>query len=139
MEFIQQNFLLVAIAVISGTMLLASTLRRPAGGHALTPMQATLLINRQDALIVDVRDSNEYVGGHLPEARNIPADQLEQRIGEIDKFKDTPVLLVCQSGSRSGSVCKKLEGLGFTKVHNLEGGISGWLAAGLPLKKGAKK
>lgn len=139
LEFIQQNIYLVAIALISGSALLFVTLRRPGDRNSLNATQATTLINREDAQIVDVREPDEYLAGHLPESRNIPTGRLAERAGELDKFKNTPLLLVCQSGTRSAGACKQLIKLGFTRVHNLEGGIEGWRAAGLPLKKGAKK
>jgi rhodanese-related sulfurtransferase len=139
LEFIQQNILLVAIAVTSGTMLVVMSFRRPGGGSSLTSTQATLLINRENAQIIDVREHDEYVAGHLPESRHIPAGRLEERAGELDKLKDTPLILICQSGARSTGACKQLAKLGFSKVHNLDGGINAWRAAGLPLKKGAKK
>ncbi len=139
MEFIQQNLYLVALAAISGGMLLFTSLRRPGGRNSLTPTQATLLINREDAQVIDVREPDEYVAGHLPESRNFPLGQLDERAGELDKFKDVPLILICLSGARSSGACSRLEKLGFTKVHNLDGGINAWRAAGLPLKKGAKK
>lgn len=139
MEFIQENLYLVSIAVFSGLMLIYSSLRVPGGGNALTPTEATLLINRENAQVVDVRDAAEYTAGHLPDARNIPLAQLAERISEIEKYKDTPVILVCQSGTRSGKGCTELGKLGFTKVHNLAGGIGAWSGAGLPVRKGAKK
>jgi len=139
LEFIQQNLYLVALAVISGSMLVFYSIRRPGGSHSLTPTEATLLINREDALIVDVREPDEYASGHLPESRNFPLARLEERANEIAKSKDVPVIIVCQSGVRSEGACKSLEKLGFTKVHNLGGGIAAWRTAGLPLKKGAKK
>ena len=139
MEFIQQNMYLVAIALVSGLGLLVLTFRRPGDRNSLSSTQATQLINREDAQIIDVREPDEYVSGHLPESRNIPAGQLEQRAGELDKYKDTPLILVCQTGSRSTSACKQMIALGFARAHNLEGGIAGWRAAGLPLKKGTKK
>ncbi len=139
MEFIQQNLLLVLMALGSGGALIAMSMRRPGGRSGVTPTQATLLINREDAQVIDVRGSDEYVSGHLPDSRNIPLEQLEARAGELEKFKDTPVILVCQTGARSSGACKQLEKLGFSKVNNLESGIAGWRAAGLPLKKGAKK
>jgi rhodanese-related sulfurtransferase len=98
-----------------------------------------LLINREDALVIDVSEPDEYVAGHLPESRNIPSGRLEERIAELDKFKDSPLIVVCQTGARSSVACKKLEKLGFTKVQNLAGGISAWRTAGMPLKKGSKK
>lgn len=139
MEFIQQNILLVLLALGSGGGLLFLTLRSSGGRSGLTPTQATLLINRENAQVIDVRGSDDYVGGHLPESRNIPLEQLEERAGDLDKFKDTPLILVCQTGARSSGACKQLEKLGFNRVSNLEGGIAGWRSAGLPVKKGAKK
>ncbi|WP_301100617.1 rhodanese-like domain-containing protein [Propionivibrio sp.] len=139
MEFIQQNMYLFAIAIVSGTMLLIVSFRRPGDHNSLNSTQATLLINREDAQIVDVREPDEYSAGHLPESRNIPAGRLEERASELDKFKDKPLILICQSGSRSTGACKQLMNLGFTRAHHLEGGINAWRAAGLPLKKGSKK
>ncbi len=139
MEFIQQNIYLVAIAVLSGAMLLFNSVRRPGAGNGLTPSQAVLLINHEDALVIDVREQSEYVDGHVPESRNIPLSQLESRIGEIEKFKESPLILVCRSGARSSSACSRLVKLGFTKVNNLDGGVGDWAHAGLPLKKGTKK
>ncbi len=139
MEFIQQNIYLVAIALVSGIGLLVLTFRRPGDRNSLSTTQATQLINREDALVIDVREPDEYVGGHLPESRNIPAGQISERIGELDGSKDKPLIVVCQTGSRSTGVCKQLIAQGFARARNLEGGIAGWRAAGLPLKKGAKK
>ncbi len=139
MDFIQQNIYLVAIAILSGTMLLVTSLRRPGGGNAVTPAQATLLINREDAVIIDVREPDEYAAGHLPESRNIPAGKLEERVGELEKYKDTPLILVCQSGARSAGSCARLGKLGFAKTHNLAGGVGAWVEAGLPIRKGGRK
>ncbi len=139
MEFIQQNLLLIAVAMLSGVMLLTLSVPRPGGAKSLSAAQATLLINRENAQLVDVREPNEYVNGHLSEARNIPAGSLAQRVGELESFKDKPLILVCQSGARSSAACSTLAKLGFTRVHTLEGGIAGWIEAGLPLKKGARK
>ena len=139
MEFIQQNILYVAIAVFSGALTIASFLIRPAGRNSVSPNQATQLINREDAQVIDVREPDQYADGHLPESRNIPLDQLEARAGELDRLKDVPLILVCQTGTRSIAASKQLAKLGFAKVNNLAGGIAGWRAAGLPLRKGAKK
>ena len=139
MEFIQQNIYLVAIAIFSGAMLLSTTFRSTGGANALSTTQATLLINREDAQVIDVREPVEYAAGHLPESRNIPLGVLVDRVSEIEKLKDTPVILLCQSGVRSSGACAKLAKLGFTKVHSLDGGIESWVQAGLPIKKGTKK
>ena len=139
MEFIQQNIYLVAIAIFSGAMLISTTFRNTGGADALSPTQATLLINREDAQVIDVREPAEYAAGHLAESRNIPAGELLDRVSELEKFKDGPIILLCQSGVRSSGACPKLAKLGFAKVHSLSGGIESWVQAGLPIKKGAKK
>jgi rhodanese-related sulfurtransferase len=139
LEFIQQNILLILLTLVSGGALLFLTVRAPGGKSALTPTQATLLINRENAQVIDIRKPDEYAGGHLPDSRNIPEGDFGTRAGEIDKLKDAPVILVCQNGTRSAGLCKQLEKRGFDQANTLAGGISGWRAAGLPLRKGAKK
>ncbi len=139
MEFIQQNILYVAMAVISGVLTIFSFLIRPPSRNSVSPSQATQLINREDAQVVDVREADEYSAGHLADSRNIPLAQLAERASELDRFKIVPVILVCQTGARTPGAVKQLEKLGFAKVHDLEGGINAWREAGLPLKKGSKK
>ncbi|MDR2112234.1 MAG: rhodanese-like domain-containing protein [Candidatus Accumulibacter sp.] len=139
MEFIRQNILLIFLALGSGLAWLVLTMRGAGGRTGLTPTQATLLINRENAQVIDLRGSEDYAGGHLPESRNIPLEQLEARAGDLDKLKDTQLILVCQNGTRSANACRQLEKLGFGRVNNLAGGISGWRAAGLPVRKGTKK
>ncbi|MBL8395286.1 MAG: rhodanese-like domain-containing protein [Candidatus Accumulibacter sp.] len=139
LEFIQQNIFLVATAVLSGTLLLVLSLRRPGGARGVTPTQATMLINRENGQLIDIREPNEYVSGHLVDSRNIPAGSLAERVGELEALKDSPVILVCQSGARSSVACGTLAKLGFSRVHTLEGGIAAWAEAGLPLKKGARR
>ena len=95
-----------------------------------------------DGLVVlktGLLEQAEYVGGHVADARHLPLADLANRAGELDKFKAGPVLVVCQTGARSGGACRTLEKLGFAKVHSLEGGVAAWSEAGLPLKKGARK
>jgi len=135
MEFIKQNVFLVVLAVVSGSMLLADLLRNRNNG-GLSPIEATLLMNRENALVLDVREAAEYAAGHIPNARNIPLGELGGRTDELAKYKARPVVLVCQSGSRSASARTLLEKAGFEKVHNLGGGIAGWQKDGHPLVKG---
>lgn len=139
MEFIQQNILYITMAVLSGSLFLFLTFRRPDAKYMVDAGRATQLINREDAAIIDVREMSEYVEGHLPQARNIPLGQLEHRLGDLEKRKDAPVILVCQSGGRSTEACKKLSDLGFSRVYTLEGGVAAWRSASMPLKKGSKK
>jgi rhodanese-related sulfurtransferase len=137
MEFINQNILLIAVVVISGLGLLWPLIMGGAKNE-VSPAQATLLINREDAHIIDVREADEFAGGHLPDAKNIPLAKLADRISEIEKFKDKPVIVCCASGMRSGKACGELGKLGFAKVHNLAGGVDAWVGAGYPVKKGTR-
>ncbi|MCL2523146.1 MAG: rhodanese-like domain-containing protein [Betaproteobacteria bacterium] len=137
MEFINQNIFLIAVVVISGLGLMWPLLTGTAG-RGLTPAEATLLINREDAYILDVREADEFVNGHLPEARNIPLGKLSERIGELEKFKERALLICCAAGVRSGKASAQLKKNGFSKTHNLAGGVDAWVAAGYPVKKGKR-
>jgi rhodanese-related sulfurtransferase len=132
MEFVQQNMIWVVLALVSGGMLLWPMV---AGGGVenLTPAQATLLMNREDALVLDVRETGEWGSGHIAGARHIALTQLEKRMSEIEKLKERPVIICCASGNRSSSACGQLKKGGFEKVFSLAGGISAWREAGLPL------
>jgi rhodanese-related sulfurtransferase len=138
MEFINQNILLVGLVAVSGLSLLWPLLARPSG-NSVNPAEATLLINREDAHILDVREADEFAAGHLPEAQNIPTSKLAERIGELEKFKGKPIIVCCASGMRSNKACGELKKQGFEKLHNLAGGVDAWVGAGYPVKKGSKK
>ncbi len=134
LEFIKQNIFLVGLVVVSGGAFLASLLRR-SGGPAISVVDATLLINRQDALVLDVRDPAEFAGGHIPEAKNVPLAKLGERISELAQYKDRPIVVVCASGMRSATACGQLAKAGFTQVKNLDGGMGRWSEANLPLTR----
>jgi rhodanese-related sulfurtransferase len=133
-KFLSDNMLLVATMLFSGGMLLWPVLRRTGGG-AVSTLEATLLMNQQNALVLDVRDAAEYGKGHLLNARNIPLAQLDERVSEVEKFKAKPVLLVCETGQRAGKAAAALRRQGFQQVSVLGGGIGAWQQAGLPLEK----
>ena len=134
MEFIRQNFFLVLLALVSGGLLIFPMFRR--SGSEVSPSEATLLINRENGIVLDVRSVAEFTSGHIPEARNIPAEKLGDRIEELAKFKDRPIIVHCQTGMRSGGACGELRKQGFARVFNLAGGVGAWQQAGLPLMKG---
>ena len=134
-EFLQHNYnwAWAATALVSGGMLLWPMLRTNAA--ELTPAAATLLMNREDALVVDVRETSEWAGGHIANSRHIALGQIDKHLVEIEKFKQTPVILCCASGGRGQTARDKLVKAGFEKVFNLAGGIGAWSEAGLPLTK----
>jgi rhodanese-related sulfurtransferase len=135
-EFLLNNLALVALFLASGALLLWPDLSRFAGGGAgVGTLEATRLMNQPGALVLDVRESAEFVAGHLPRARHIPLGELGKRLDEISKFKEKPVIVTCRSGARSGSACRTLRNAGFTNVHNLKGGVPAWEQASLPVER----
>ena len=135
MDFIVKNIFLVMIAVVSGGMLLWPLLRRGAGGPWVSTLQATQLMNRDDAVVVDLRAADEYAKGHILGARSIPIADLERRAGELDRHKAKPVILHCGDGNRAGAGVALLRKQGFANVVNLSGGYAAWQQAGLPTEK----
>lgn len=136
MKFVQDNIWLILIAVASGLGLLWPLVaRRLSGIPQVGVAEAVQLINRRDAHVLDVREPGEFGAGHITAARNIPSGALKSRIGEIDKWKDLPVIVHCATGSRSQSAAAALKAAGFKDVFNLQGGMGAWVQAGMPLEK----
>ena len=135
MDFINRHWELVAIALVSGGMLVWPLLRKGTGGPWVSTLEATQLINRSDALIVDLRGAEDYAKGHILGARNIPLAEVERRAAELDKYKANPLILHCGDGNRADGAMAALRAKGFGSVHNLSGGYAAWLQAGLPVEK----
>jgi len=133
-EFIGNHPLLIlAFAGTLGALLASEISRRLSGMKAVDPVQATQLSNRENAIFLDIRDDGEYGGGHIPEAIHIPIRQLPDRVGELNKHKDCPVIAYCRSGNRSNGAGSVLKKHGFENVYNLSGGIAAWQKASLPV------
>jgi len=135
-EFLKNNVLLIGLALGSGVMLLLPLLKKGAGGVPnLAAEEAVTLINRSNALVLDVRDGAEFADGHIADATHIPLAELAGRLPELKKYKNKTILIHCQRGMRSAKACTILRKAEFTDVHNLDGGINAWLAAKLPVVK----
>jgi rhodanese-related sulfurtransferase len=135
-QFIQSNIWLVLIAVTSGLMLLWSFFgNRLRGVKEVTCAAALQLINHREACILDVRELDEFKAGHLLNAKPIPLGKLRDRVGELERYREKPVVVVCRSGQRSATACALLDKAGFAQVYNLSGGVTAWQKAGLPLER----
>ena len=133
MQFLQENWMLVALAVVSGAMLVWNFIGGSLSGvEQADTLKATRLYN-DDALVLDVREDKEYAAGHIPKAKHIPLGQLAGRLQEIEKFKGKPILVTCRSGHRSARACGTLKKAGFETVYNQTGGIIAWERANLPV------
>jgi rhodanese-related sulfurtransferase len=134
-DFVRNNLLLFVVALVSGGMLLWPFVRRTGGGPWVNATQATHLINREDAIIIDVREPNEFAAGHVLGAKNVPLARLVAGTTDISKRKDRPLIVYCDGGERAGKAASHLKRQGFARVVNLTGGLGGWQQAGLPVEK----
>ena len=136
LSFIQKNLFLVIVCVVSGAMLLWPLVQRlMSGAKDVSVQEAVQLINRRDALVLDVRDAAEYASGHIPNSRHIPAAEIEKRLKELEKFKSRPIVVSCRGGNRAAAAVAVLKKNGFQEVFPLKGGILGWQQAALPIEK----
>jgi len=134
-DFVRNNLLLFVVALVSGGMLLWPLVRRTTGGPWVNPSQATQLINREEAMVIDVREPNEYAAGHVLGAKNVPLARLVAGAAEQLKRKDRPIIVYCDGGDRAGKAAAALKRQGYARVINLSGGLAGWQQAGLPVEK----
>ena len=102
---------------------------------SITTSEAVLLINDENTIVVDVREPSEFAEGHIQDAINIPLAKLADRAYELEGSKNLPILVTCQSGTRSLAAGKKLTSLGFTKISELRGGMYAWKDQSLPISK----
>ncbi len=136
MQFVTSNILPIFIAVASGMMLLWSFFgNRFRGIREVNSVAALQLINHKNALVLDVREQSEFDAGHVLNAKLIPLGKLKERVGELEKFRGQPVVVVCRSGNRSATACFLLGKQGFSQAYNLAGGVQAWQKNKLPLEK----
>ena len=134
MKFVIDNWTLIAVALASAGMLFWPVLKGATGG-GLDAAQAVQLINREKAVVIDVCEANEYAAGHVGGAKNIPLNQLEEKLAGVVKNKALPVILVCQSGARSNRAVAIAKKLGYEQAQSLAGGLGAWRSANLPVER----
>jgi rhodanese-related sulfurtransferase len=134
-KFFADNVFLIGIALVSGGMLVWPMINRRSGSNSVDASQATQLMNREHALLIDVRAADDYAKGHVAQAKSLPLASVESNPESVGK-KDKPVILMCNTGVQSGKAVALLRKAGFEKVFNLQGGLAAWQAAGLPVVKG---
>ena len=130
------NLVLFGTVLVTGGMLVwpvISRLTRP--GQEVGPMEAVQLINRRDAVVLDLRDAAEYKAGHITNARHMPEGEIDSRMKDLEKIKTKPIIVSCGRGNRSTNVANRLRKLGFGEVFSLRGGIAAWQQANMPLEK----
>jgi rhodanese-related sulfurtransferase len=127
----QTNLLLIAIALSSGLALAWPMILRSRAGAAISSAQAVQMMNHQHAVLVDVRPSEAFNAGHVPQARSVPLADFEKKAAALPKNK--PIIVICDIGRSAIGAATRLRKLGFTEVVTLDGGLKAWLTAGLPV------
>ena len=138
LRFLENNWPLILVMLVSGGMLLWPMIgRRWSTVREIGALEATQLINRRNALMLDLREPKDYAGGRVPNAVHLPQSQLASRGYELKKMTGRPVVAYCDRGQRSRMAASALTKLGFAEVYTLRGGLRAWSDAGLPVEKGA--
>ena len=128
----QNNILIVGIAVAAGVMLAIPAIKGSRGGGGLSTGAAIQMVNRQQAVWIDVRPAEQYQTGHIAQSRSLPGADLDK---SVSVPKNKPLIVVSQQGRESSKAAAKLRAAGFTDVHVLDGGIDAWTKASLPVTK----
>lgn len=132
-EFVANHPLLVGAFLVLLTLFVVNEMNR--GGRKVSPQEVVNLVNREDAIVVDLRDRKEYEQGHIVDAINIPYASLGERMSELEPYKERPIILACKMGQHAGAAGATLRKAGFTNVRRLSGGMSEWRGSNLPVVK----
>ncbi len=135
-EFFTNNIILfVALGIVIALIIRMEIKRAMRGFKDITPAEAVMLINKEDAIMLDVRESNELAQGSIRDAKHLALSVLKQRIDELRTHSQQPVITYCKAGTRSSAACEILKKNNFTNVMSLKGGIESWKNANLPVVK----
>ena len=137
MTFLVNNWLLLALALVSGGLLLWPVLMGGPVAGSVSPSDAVMLINRSKAVLIDVSDAAEYALGHAGGAKHLAFADVQAKLGTVVKDKKTTVLMLCTTGARAGKAVKLAQELGYLSVQSIAGGTAGWRSASLPIEKTA--
>lgn len=131
LQFVVLKWYLFGAAAVIVALLLGHERRKGAVG--VSPAQLIALVNQKEAVVVDLRDAADFRQGHIVESINLPFGKFAERITELERYRERPVVVVCKMGQHSGGVAKTLKEKGFGEVYRLGGGIMEWQGAQLPL------
>ncbi len=130
LEFLAQQWILAGALLAVIIMLVLHETRK--SGTAVSPQQAINLVNSQQGVFLDLRPAADFKQGHIVDALHIPSTKLEERIAELEKFRDKPILLVCKMGQQSGAAGKQLRANNFEQIYKMRGGMMEWSNLQLP-------
>ncbi len=134
LEFLANHPILSTVFFVLAGMLVW-TFAGGGGGRRVEPAQATRLINRENALVIDVRSDGEFAQGHIVNAINQPLGGLAQQLSSLEKYRERTIITACRNGQQAANASGILRKHGFENVFSLSGGIAAWQGASLPLTK----
>ncbi|MGO1500930.1 MAG: rhodanese-like domain-containing protein [Marinobacter sp.] len=132
-EFVVSHYVLVSLFVAFLVAILILESRR--GGAKISAQGAVSLLNRDEAIVVDIRDRKEFGEGRITGSINIPLNSLKSRAAELSKHKDKQIIVADKMGQHSATAVKQLNAEGYANVVRLNGGVGDWKASNLPLVK----
>ncbi len=138
LEFASNHVLLASALLVSFFVLVFSELRRKASGLVNVDAGDAVKLINNDAVVIDIRSADAFSRGHIVNARNIPQDELDAKLDQLQEYKASSIIAVCDAGVTTTGVVNKLRAKGFESVFGLKGGMSGWGQAGLPVVTGKK-
>lgn len=135
-EFISHHtYLWMAFFTLLAMLVYTEFTRKSRGILDVGPMDATRMINHQNAILLDIREPKERDGGSIVNSIHIPLADLDGQLAKLEKYKEKTIIAYCRSGQRSATACSRLRKKGYTKVYNLKGGVMAWQRDNLPLIK----
>jgi rhodanese-related sulfurtransferase len=129
-------YLSLGLAALTLAILLNELAGRFAGYKRVPPAGLTGLVNRENALVIDLRPIAEFEKGHIAGSKNVQPSQFDPEHKQLAAARALPVVLVCKAGQSAGDAAKRLVKAGFQQVYVLDGGIQAWQRADLPLARG---
>lgn len=136
-EYISHHPYLAIATVVAAVVALIMELRSRTASAAAVSANIAIALHNKGALILDVRSAEDYSGGHIVDAKHIELDKLSDQADTLKKYREKPIVVVCETGMRSAQAAKLLKSLGFSQVMNLQGGLTTWRSDNLPLTKKA--
>lgn len=133
-EFIGNHPILIGAFAVLLALFIRNETRR--GGQSVSPQQLVDMVNRDNAVVLDVRERKEFQAGHIVDAVNIPHSSLESRIDELKKYQGRPIVVTCKMGQNAGASGTLLRKQGFENVSRLTGGMAEWRNQNLPVVRG---
>ena len=138
-EYSTHHLYLVIATAIVAVLAVAFELRARGKGSTTIAAVDAIRLHNQGALVIDVRDREQFVSGHIIDARNIARDKLQESTDTLKKYRDKPVIVCCENGVSSAAAVKELRAQGFGKAVNLRGGLASWRQDNLPLVTDGKE